>query len=253
MEIFIGFFISLAITLTGTGAGTITAPVMILFLGISPEIAIGTTLLFSLGVKIPVGASYVTKRLVQKDVLIQMVLGGLPGVIIGSWLLRSLTHNGELRSVVLGVVGSIVLIAALLNLMFAFKKRDETVPHPGHRHRKWIPVFTFLIGLEVGFSSAGAGVLGTLLLIYTTSLLPRQIVGTDILFGLILSAVGGGLHLVMGHIDFSLLGHLLLGALFGIPLGLYGALRIPAKPLKIGLLVWIIFIGIQLVYRSLHA
>ncbi|MES0488954.1 MAG: sulfite exporter TauE/SafE family protein [Leptospirales bacterium] len=250
MEILIGFFIALAITMTGSGAGTITAPVMMIFLGISPEIAVGTTLLFSLLVKIPVGISYTMKGQVDKKILSHMATGGIAGVIIGSYLLKSLTSNEELKSVVLGVVGVIVLFSASLNVIFMLKngnavKLDE-------RLQKLIPLFTFFIGLEVGFSSAGAGVLGTLLLMYTTSLVPRQIIGTDIMFGLILSAVGGGLYLAMGNVDFYLLGKLLAGAVIGIPLGLYGALKIPAKPLKIGLLVWIFFIGTQLIYHSLR-
>jgi len=248
MEILIGFIIALAITMTGSGAGTITAPVLMIFFGISPEIAVGTTLLFALMVKIPVGISYTVKRQIDKDLLLLMVMGAVPGVFIGSYLLKSLTHNEELKSIVLGIVGSIVLISATLNFIFMFKKAKEAKQKT--KLRKLIPLFTFFIGLEVGFSSAGAGVLGTLLLMYTTTLLPKQIIGTDILFGLILSAVGGGLYLAMGSVDFTLLAKLLAGAAIGIPLGLLGALKIPAKPLKIGLLVWIFFIGTQLIYHS---
>jgi hypothetical protein len=46
------------------------------------------------------------------------------------------------------------------------------------------------IGAEVGFSSAGAGALGPLVLLEITSLTPAQVVGTDLSFGLCLSLVG---------------------------------------------------------------
>ena len=57
------------------------------------------------------------------------------------------------------------------------------------------------IGFEVGFSSAGEGALGSLLLMSFAPLAPVQVVGTDLVFGLALSSVGGGLHWGLGSVD----------------------------------------------------
>ncbi|MDH4200292.1 MAG: sulfite exporter TauE/SafE family protein [Spirochaetia bacterium] len=249
MEIVIGFFISFAIAVTGVGAGTITAPVMILFLSVEPSVAIGTALVFSVLVKIPVGISYYFKKLVDIRVLLQMTTGGIPGVIAGSLLLGDLTKNSSLKSLVLVIVGSIILFSALINIIFMVKKLDITKHH--HRLKFFLPMFTFFIGLEVGFSSAGAGAMGTLLLMYTTRLEPRQILGTDIMFGLILSAVGGGFHLSLGNVDYSLLARLAMGAALGVPAGIYGSTKISPKPFKAILLIWLVFIGSQLLLRGL--
>ncbi|MDH4262239.1 MAG: sulfite exporter TauE/SafE family protein [Spirochaetia bacterium] len=247
VEIIIGFIISLAIAMTGVGAGTITAPVLILFLGVEPAMAIGTALVFSLIVKIPVSLSYLGKKMVNGEILMLMSLGGIPGVIAGSFLLGSLSKNQQVKSVIVAGIGLIVFISALLNLIYSVKK-----PQLQHRNsfKKIIPFFTFLIGMEVGFSSAGAGAMGTLLLLAATSLLPRQVVATDILFGLILSFVGGGIHLSMGHLDYGLLLLLSIGAVCGIPVGIYASYRVPHSSLKKGLLFWIMFIGILLMYRA---
>ena len=56
--ILLGFFISMAIALTGVGAGTITAPALILWLGVSPATAVGTALTFGAAVKIPAALTY---------------------------------------------------------------------------------------------------------------------------------------------------------------------------------------------------
>lgn len=48
----LGFFIAFAIGLTGVGAGTLTAPVLIL-LGLNPAQAVGSALSFSTLVKLP--------------------------------------------------------------------------------------------------------------------------------------------------------------------------------------------------------
>ena len=52
----------------------------------------------------------------------------------------------------------------------------------------------FPVGAEVGFSSAGAGALGSAALLSLTPLLPAQVVGTDIAFGFVVSLIGSGAH-----------------------------------------------------------
>lgn len=244
-----GFFIALAIAVTGVGAGTITAPVLMLFMGAEPAAAVGTALVFSFIVKIPAGAAYWMKRKVDVPALLLMVAGGVPGVVAGSFLLGHLAHDRELKTVILGVVGGIVLFSALLNIVLMVKRTDLDRYHA--RLRKLIPFFTFLIGIEVGFSSAGAGALGTLLLMYTTNILASAVVGTDIVFGLILSAVGGGLHLSMGNVDQAFLLNLAVGGVCGAMAGVHVATLVPARPLKFALLAWLVFIGSQLLYRGI--
>jgi uncharacterized membrane protein YfcA len=63
--------------------------------------------------------------------------------------------------------------------------------------RKWLPWIVAPIGFEVGFSSAGAGALGTVALMRFTTLLPSEVVGTDLAFGLLLSVFAGGIHASM--------------------------------------------------------
>ena len=43
MQYVIGFIIALFIALTGVGAGTITVPVLVLFLGVPAPVAVGST------------------------------------------------------------------------------------------------------------------------------------------------------------------------------------------------------------------
>ena len=50
-------------------------------------------------------------------------------------------------------------------------------------HARWLPPIAALIGGEVGFSSAGAGALGALVLLNLTTLTAAQVVGTDVVFG----------------------------------------------------------------------
>ena len=52
MEYTIGFIIAVFIALTGVGAGTITTPLLILFLGVPASVAVSTGLMFSAAVKL---------------------------------------------------------------------------------------------------------------------------------------------------------------------------------------------------------
>jgi len=64
----------------------------------------------------------------------------------------------------------------------------------------------FPVGAEVGFSSAGAGALGSAALLALTTLVPAQVVGTDIVFGFVVSLVGSGVSVLFVTILSALAG-----------------------------------------------
>ena len=242
MAFLLGFLIAFAIGVTGVGAGTVTAPLLILALGLPPEVAVGTALLFGFLVKVPAGAVYLLRRQVDARALLRLLLGGVPGVLLGSLLLTQLKGAKDL---VLLLVGLTVVLSAGLGLWRGLKGVGRG------RERPWLlPPAAFGIGLEVGFSSAGAGALGTLLLLHATRLSPQKVVGTDLLFGLVLALLGGGVHLAFGQVAPSLLLALASGGVAGGLLGALFATRLPKEPLRLVLLRWLLFSGGQLVYRG---
>lgn len=242
MAFALGFIIAFAIGVTGVGAGTVTAPLLILFLGLPPEVAVGTALLFGFLAKVPAGGVYLLRGEVDGKALGRLLLGGIPGVVLGSLLLAALEGA---RGLVLLAVGFTVLLSAGLGLFRSLKGGVRG------RARPWLlPLAAFGIGLEVGFSSAGAGALGTLLLLYATRLSPQKVVGTDILFGLVLALLGGGVHLALGQVDRELLLGLVGGGVLGGAAGALLATRLPQEPLRRALLLWLLLIGGQLVYRG---
>ena len=249
VELVVGFGVALMIGLTGVGGGTLTVPILVLFLGTPVAEAVGTALLFSALVKIPAALLYLWQRRVDFGVLKSMLLGGVPGVVLGAVLLGRF-QEGRMRDVVLIVVGLTIGATAAFNLWRLVRGNGErgTVPHP-----RFLPWLTLVIGVEVGFSSAGAGALGTLILLGCTTLAPAVVVGTDLAFGLTLSAVGGGLHLGLGHWSPTLLQALVLGGVPGAVLGARLATVLPARSLRAALLVWLVVLGGQLLQRGAAA
>ena len=84
MQYLIGFIIAVFIALTGVGAGTITTPLLILFLHVPTAVAVSTGLMFSAAVKLALVPSQVARRQVSWRVLGLMLAGGLPGVLAGA-------------------------------------------------------------------------------------------------------------------------------------------------------------------------
>jgi uncharacterized protein len=247
MQLIVGFLVAMTIGLTGVGGGVLTVPILILFLNVPMADAVGTALAFSAVVKVPACFVYLRRRRVDFRVLRLMLLGGVPGVIAGSLLLSGL-ENAGMKDFVLGAVGATIALTAALNLARMLAGNDSV--RPSVDRARLLPPLTLGIGLEVGFSSAGAGALGTLALLSLTQLGPAEVIGTDLVFGLTLSAVGGALHLGLGQWSPRLLLLLIAGGLPGALIGARLATVLPARLLRGVLLVWLIYLGSTLLWRA---
>ncbi len=249
MQYVIGFVIALFIALTGVGAGTITVPILVLFLGVPAQIAVSIGLMFSSAVKLILAPAQIARRNVSWRALGFMVLGGVPGVLLGSLFLQHLVTKGS-QNLLNAILGAILLGTASWQISYSFRPMRED---PALRNRS--PLLTWLmfpIGAEVGFSSAGAGALGSAALLSLTPLAPAQVVGTDILFGLILSLIGSGAHWFAHASDPSLLLHLVLGGVLGAVGGTLLSTRIPRRPLRLALCIWLLILGGQFLVNSIH-
>ncbi len=247
MEYLIGFIIAIFIALTGVGAGTITTPLLILFLHVPTAVAVSTGLLFSAAVKMALVPTQIARRQVNWRVLGYMLLGGLPGVLLGSFVLLRLANAGS-RQLMNGILGVVLVLTALYQIFFFFRPVLEE--RRNQDRSRWLPWLMLPVGTEVGFSSAGAGALGTAALLSMTDLIPAQVVGTDILFGFLLSLMGGGAHLFSHVTDAVLLKHLVVGGLAGVLVGTAFARSIPKRPLRFALWVWLLVIGLQFIYTD---
>jgi uncharacterized membrane protein YfcA len=246
MEIIIGFIIATAIGLTGVGAGVITTPVLILFFHVAPAQAVGTALIFSTAVKLFGAPVYVLRRQVHWRTLLLLIAGGVPGVLCGSLLLNHIRseHNDSLLYALLGLT---IVTFASLNLYRIVRKSGRNDVRDRSR---WLPLIALPIGAETGFSAAGAGAIGSVALLGLTSLSGAQIVGTDMFFGLAMSSVGGGIQFTAGHYVAALVWKLMIGGVAGVLAGANLSAILPSRPLRVGLSIWIIALGVQLCWRA---
>jgi len=246
MEFLLGFGIAVLIGLTGVGGGVITAPVLTLFLGIPPVESVGTALVFTAIVKLVAAPLYVARRQVNFRVLGLLLSGGIPGVLAGSYVLARLSAAPR-KGPLFALLGGTIILMAALNLYRLFSPR----PPAGRDGSRWLPLAALPIGAEVGFSSAGAGALGSLLLMRMTAISTGQVVGTDVLFGLGLSLVGGGVSLGIGNYHGALAMKLAAGGILGAIAGANLLSILPPRPLRVALSLWLMSMGGQLCWRAL--
>ena len=242
----LGFIIALAIGITGVGGGTITVPVLMLFLHLAPEKTVGTALAFAAAVKILVAPVYIARKQVNYRVLALMVAGGLPGLVVGLYFLHRL-HASKQNALLTILLGVVIIATALVNV---FRVNKRAHPEAAMDRSRWLPWIMLPIGAEVGFSSAGAGAIGTLALLNLTRLSTVQVVGTDVLFGLALSLLGGGFQMMTGGYDATVLTQLVIGGVFGALIGPNVAVWLPSKPLRVALCLWLASLGTVLCWRA---
>jgi uncharacterized membrane protein YfcA len=248
-----GFLVGLIVGLTGVGGGSLMTPLLVLLFGVSPVTAVGTDLLYASLTKTLGGWVHGRRGTVDWKVVGLLSLGSLPAAVITIALLKYMAPDeNTLRGLVTGVLSvALLLTASALLLKSRIRKfaqrRYDSVTH--HHHLPAATIATgFVVGILVTISSVGAGVLGTVALLF---LYPRmsaaKVVGTDIVHAVPLTAVAGMGHLALGTVDFVLLGSLLLGSLPGIYIGSHLSAKVPDGILRPVLATMLLIIGARMV------
>lgn len=250
MNFLIGFLIAAAVGLTGIGGGSFTVPALVLLAGLTAGEAVGTAFLFAGVLRLIAAPFYLLGKQIHARYLGLLLRGAVPGLLVGTWALRTLDRDAGNPYVIL-LLG--VLLAASSSVTFIRRVQNPAFAAKNHR---WLPWLALPIGVESGFSSAGAGALGTVLLLNYSEMAPTQVVGTDLLFGLVLAVIGSAFHWSFGSISMPILFQLLQGGVPGVVFGCLLARRVPANKLKTAVAMVAIFAGLQLVWtgsRSLAA
>jgi uncharacterized protein len=244
MNFLIGFLIAVAVGLTGIGGGSFTVPALVLLAGLTAGEAVGTAFLFAGVLRLIAAPFYLLGKQLHSRYLWLLIQGAVPGLLVGTWALRLLNREAG-NPVVIVLLG--ILLAASSSVTFI--RRVQNHAFAGKNHR-WLPWLALPIGVESGFSSAGAGALGTVLLLNYSEMTPPQVVGTDLLFGLVLAVIGSAFHWSFGSISMPILFQLLLGGIPGVVFGCLLARRVPANKLKTAVAMVAIFAGLQLVWTG---
>jgi uncharacterized protein len=247
-----GFAVGAIVGVTGVGGGSLMTPLLISVFKLNPAVAIGTDLWFAAITKS--GGAWAHHRHGHVDYRITglLLLGSLPATLV---MIALMHFTGITRGWAASLTVALGVALLLTATAVAYRQVWTAL---GLRLERWLPprrraAFTVaagaLLGVLVSLSSIGAGAVGATLILLLYPRLPAQrIVGTDIAHAVPLTLVAGIGHATLGHVDWGLLGSLLVGSLPGIWLGAQLTRALPERLVRAFLSLALVAAGLKVLH-----
>jgi uncharacterized membrane protein YfcA len=224
-------------------------PILILLFGFNAKVAVGTDILHGAIFKSFGAARCRQLGTVHARLALWMFLGSGPMSLAGVMVASALGKGAqETESYAVGaalILGGIGLVAKTL-IKRGMQPNDA--PFLLERRDKILAVaIGAVFGFIVGLTSVGSGTFFGLVMVMVYPLTIPKIVGTDIFHAAALLWVAGMGHLIRGNVDLHAMAWLLIGSVPGILLASKLPLRIPDRPLRLGLAGVLGLSGLKLV------
>jgi uncharacterized membrane protein YfcA len=249
-----GFAVGAIVGLTGVGGGSLMTPLLVLVFGISPATAVGTDLLYAALTKAGGTVAHGRKGHIDWTVTRRLAAGSIPAAAITIGVLWQLPEGSNTIGAIIAHGLGFALLLTAIAILFGRKLREHATRHEDSPLRqRYLPAITVavgaLLGVLVTISSVGAGALGVAALFFLyPRLSPVRIVGSDVAHAVPLTLVAGLGYWLLGSIDWTLLGSLLLGSLPGIWIGSHLSAKVPEHILRRILASMLVLIGSKLVF-----
>ena len=233
--ILIGLVVGVLIGLTGMGGGSLLTPAIIVLLGRDPLTAVGTGLVIAAVTKLFGSVAHGRMGNVDGRTTLTLLAGSLPGALAGAALLWGILYTGVVAvgSLVKTAIGFTLLLAALSLWTRPLWERSGTrAARKPEVVRTSTVMVAFVVGALVTLTSVGTGTLLVPFLIFFCRLPVSKVVGTDIVHGLVLTAVVATMYVIGGHVDWTLATTVLVGAVPGVLLGSHLSLQVPQHTME---------------------
>ncbi|MCM3765514.1 sulfite exporter TauE/SafE family protein [Neobacillus niacini] len=249
--IVMGLLIGFMVGLTGVGGAALLTPILIL-LGISPSIAVGTDLFYNSITKLFGSIQHWRQKTIDFRLVKYLAIGSIPSALIAVGMLHlfdSFFHNQE--QIIKHALGYVLILVAIATLVKTFMKKrlewNRLQLKPLHEKKALTIMIGAILGFIVGLTSIGSGSLFALAMLYLYRMSPSQLVGTDIAHAFLLVTAAGLMHAGIGNVDYLLMMNLLMGSIPGVLIGSTFSSKLPAKPLRAVMAIMILFSGLKLI------
>ncbi|HET7760502.1 MAG TPA: sulfite exporter TauE/SafE family protein [Gaiellaceae bacterium] len=247
-----GLLIGLLVGMTGMGGGSLLTPILVIFFGFKPTLAVGTDVLHGAIFKSFGAVRHRRLGTVHARLTLWMFLGSGPmsllGVAAATWLSHHSSGADSIESYAIGValvIGGIGLVAKTFiqrgiqpdDAPFLLTRRDKLIAF----------ALGATCGFVVGLTSVGSGTFFGLVMVLVFPLTLPKIVGTDIFHAAALLWVAGFGHLVAGNVDLRTMAWLLTGSIPGVLISSHFTLKVPDRALRLGLASVLMLSGIKLI------
>lgn len=224
-----GALVGFIVGLTGVGGGSLMTPLLTM-MGVPLHTAIGTDLLYAAVSKTGGAIVHHRHRNIDWRITLTLAAGSVPAAALTVYALANwFPDANSYKHILTTALGFMLLVSALSILLRpAIQRRLAQRKTSSWGVRAWVERHTqlltvimgVLLGVLVTLSSVGAGVFGVMVLV---SLFPAlkmiKVIGTDVTHAVLLTLVAGLGHMSMGHVDWPMLGWLLIGSLPMIVIG----------------------------------
>ncbi|MCM3585953.1 sulfite exporter TauE/SafE family protein [Mesobacillus maritimus] len=249
--IIMGLLIGFMVGLTGVGGAALLTPILVL-LGISPAIAVGTDLAYNSVTKFFGSVQHWRQKTINFKLMKYLAIGSIPSAILAVGMLRlfdSFFNNQE--EIIKHALGYVLILVAIATLVKTFAKGrlefNKIQLKPIEEKRSLTIVIGAVLGFLVGLTSIGSGSLFALVMLYLYKMTPTELVGTDIAHAFFLVTAAGIMHAGIGNVNYLLMINLLIGSIPGVLIGSTLSAKIPAKPLRAIVAVMILLSGLKLI------
>ncbi|MCX7660282.1 MAG: sulfite exporter TauE/SafE family protein, partial [Caldimonas manganoxidans] len=218
-----GFGVGVIVGLTGVGGGSLMTPLLLSVFKLHPAVAIGTDLWFAGLTKVSGSVAHHRQGNVDYRITGLLLAGSVPASILMIGLMH---YTGVTKGWASALTFSLGIALLLTAITVAYRQAWHRV---ALKLQRWLPerrkpaltvAAGAALGVLVSLSSIGAGAIGaTLILFLYPHIEARRLVGTDIAHAVPLTLVAGIGHASLGHVDWALLGALLVGSIPGIWIG----------------------------------
>jgi uncharacterized membrane protein YfcA len=248
-----GLFIGLLVGVTGMGGGSLMTPILILFFGFKPTLAVGTDILHGAVFKTFGAVQHRRLGTVHARMTFWMFLASAPMSLVGvqtaEWLQGR--YGDGVESTSAKVIGVALVVCGLGFLAKTFLNRGVQPNDAPFLLTNRDRVISFALGATggyiVGLTSVGSGTFFALVMLLVFPLTAAKIVGTDIFHAAALLWVAGLAHLIHGNVDLGAMAWLLLGSAPGIVIGSRLTVRLPERSLRVALATVLFASGLRLV------
>ncbi|MCL7749954.1 sulfite exporter TauE/SafE family protein [Halalkalibacter alkaliphilus] len=252
-------------SLMGLGGGIVVVPALLMlgslsFLDITPQVAVGTSLLIMIFTGISATIAYIKQKKVDyKSGLLFFSASG-PGAIIGTWLNRGFDTNSF--QVYLG------LFILFVSFILFIRKYLKPLPRSGKGIQRTytdeegidytygyriVPVLaiSFVVGMLSGLFGIGGGSLLVPAMIVLFAFPPHLAVATSMFIILLSAVVGSVSHMIQGNVNWVYALALIPGAWIGGTLGAAINRRLSSEKLVFFLRLMLIIMAFRLIYEGM--
>ncbi len=222
LKVLLGAVFGLCLGLTGVGGGVLLIPMLQLFCGMPPVLAVGTASLISAMVKVNASFFHVKEKNVSWKQVSLLFAGAVPVTILVTQIVVYFNQHPIHGAVTQSVVSSLVIAVmagSLMSVIIKFKSCEvsDTPNVSGTINRPKALLSGAFCGSVMGSTGVGGGVLLLPVLNSVLHLDIKKSIGSSIVLALFLSTVAAVGYAKGGQTDIATAIWFVIGSFVGVP------------------------------------